>query len=84
MSITTLTSREFNHDASKAKRAARGGPVIITERGRPSHVLITIEEYEKLSQGGKSIVEQLACDEATDIELDLPQLDSLAHEADLN
>lgn len=36
MSITTLTSRELNHDVSNAKKAARNGPVIITDRGRPS------------------------------------------------
>ena len=27
MAITTMTSREFNQDASKAKRAASNGPM---------------------------------------------------------
>jgi hypothetical protein len=35
MPITTLTSREFNQDASRAKKAAQQGPVFITDRGRP-------------------------------------------------
>ena len=50
MSITTVSSREFNQDVSKAKRAASKGPVFITDRGRAAHVLLTIAEYEKLAK----------------------------------
>ena len=42
MLITTLSSREFNQDSSRAKRAAQQGPVFITDRGHPAHVLLTI------------------------------------------
>ena len=49
MAISTLSSREFNQDASRAKRAARNGPVFVTDRGRPSHVLLTIEEYQRIT-----------------------------------
>jgi len=45
---TVLTAREFNQDTARAKRAAKNGPVIITDRGKPSHVLLCIEEYERL------------------------------------
>ena len=45
---TTFTARQYNQDASGVKRAANDGPVIITERGRPAHVLMTIEAYERL------------------------------------
>src|SRR2546429_2100256 len=45
MATTKLSSREFNQDTSRAKRAAKRGPVFITDRGRPSHVLLTVEEY---------------------------------------
>ena len=38
MTITTLSSREFNQGASEAKRAANNGPVFITDRGKPAHV----------------------------------------------
>ena len=58
--ITTLTSRQFNQDASAAKRAARNGPVMITDRGRPAHVLLSIEEYHRLTGAGGSIVDRLA------------------------
>ena len=49
MTITTVSSREFNQAASKVKRAAANGPVFITDRGQPSHVLLTIEEYLKIT-----------------------------------
>lgn len=45
---TTFTARQYNQDASGVKRAANDGPVIITERGKPAHVLMTIEAYERL------------------------------------
>lgn len=38
---TTLSSREFNQDTSGAKKAANEGPVFITDRGRPAHVLLS-------------------------------------------
>lgn len=48
----TFSAREFNQDASRVKRACKDGPVIITERGKPAHVMMTIEAYRKL-RGGK-------------------------------
>ena len=73
MSITTVTSREFNQDISKAKRKALKGPVFITDRGRPAHVLLSIEHYEKISEQEVSIVESLAMPDDTDIEFDPPR-----------
>ena len=46
MPITTLSSRQFNQDASRAMVAAQAGPVIITDRGRPSHVVLTYSDYK--------------------------------------
>lgn len=43
-----LSSREFNQDTSGAKKAAENGPVYITDRGRPAHVLLTFAAYEEL------------------------------------
>lgn len=60
MSITTISSREFNQDAGGAKRATRRGPVIITDRGRPAHVLLSFDDYRKLAGKQPSIVELLA------------------------
>lgn len=58
-----LTSREFNRDVSLAKRAAATEPVLITDRGRPTHVLMSIGEYRRLTGEGESIVELLAMPE---------------------
>lgn len=56
---TTFTSREFNQDTGGAKRAAEAGPVYITDRGRPSHVLMSFEDYRKLAGAQPSIIERL-------------------------
>lgn len=58
--ITTFSSRDFNQDAGRAKKAAAHGPVFITDRGRPAHVLLTIEDYLRLSGTQASIVALLA------------------------
>src|SRR3546814_13830240 len=47
MGMTTISSRDFNQGASRAKKAARNGPVYITERGKPTHVLMTIEDFHR-------------------------------------
>jgi PHD/YefM family antitoxin component YafN of YafNO toxin-antitoxin module len=62
--MTTLTSREFNQDAGRAKRAALDGPVFITDRGKTAHVLLTIEDYNKLTGVRRNLAEILACPEA--------------------
>lgn len=60
MATTTLTSRGFNRNTSQAKKAARRGPVFITDRGRPAHVLLSIEEYRRLTGGTMSLAGALA------------------------
>lgn len=57
---TRISSREFNRDTSNAKRAAAHGPVFITDRGRPAHVLLSIEDYEILVGTRKNLAELLA------------------------
>lgn len=76
MNVTSITSREFNQDVSKAKRAAAQGPVFITVRGQAAHVLLTIEEYQKITDKGKSIVELLAMAGALDIDFEAPRIES--------
>lgn len=84
MAGTTLSSREFNQDASRAKRAASKGPVFITHRGKPAHVLLSIEDYHRLAGGGGSIVELLTLEGAGDIAFDPPRAaDELFRPADL-
>ena len=84
MTITTLSSRQFNQDASKAKKAARTGPVFITDRGKPAHVLLTFGEYKKITGGHTKIADLLAMPGIEDIELDLPPLRDLAQPAEFS
>lgn len=84
MAVTTITSREFNQDTSKAKRASQDGPVFITDRGRPSHVLLTIEAYQQITGREKSIVDLLAMPGAADADFEPERLeDDLYRPADL-
>lgn len=82
---TTLTSREFNQDTSRAKKAAAKGPVFITDRGKPAHVLMTIETYQQLTEGGSNIVDMVAMPAAADIGFQPPRLQGpLVRPADLS
>ena len=84
MTITTLSSRQFNQDASKAKKAAQLGPVFITDRGRPAHVLLTFKEYKKITSTPTKIADLLAMPGAANIELALLNLRDLAQSADFS
>lgn len=70
---TTITSREFNRDVSAAKRAAAKGPVTITDHGRRSHVLLTAEEFDRLSGRRELLGDRLWVRGTEEIDLDLPE-----------
>ena len=74
VTITTISSREFNQDAGGAKKAADKGPVIITDRGRPAHVLLTFEAYQRLLGAGPSLLEALSQKEDGDFEFEPPRM----------
>ena len=84
MTITTLSSRQFNQDASRAKKAAQAGPVIITDRGRPAHVLLTFDAYKKITGVRTKIADLLAMPGIEDVEFDPPKLRDLARPADFS
>jgi PHD/YefM family antitoxin component YafN of YafNO toxin-antitoxin module len=73
--ITTLSSREFNQDAARAKRAAEEGPVFITTRGEPSQVLMSIEEYRRLEERPKpkSLAEAIEQKDGGDFDFKSPK-----------
>ena len=60
MTITILTSRELGQNVGRAKRAAHSGPVFITNRGRPTHVLLNVEDYRRLAGAGRGLAESLS------------------------
>lgn len=84
MTITTLSSREFNQHAGEAKKAARRGPVFITDRGRPQHVLLSFEDYQRLIGRDQKIVDLLAMPGIDEIEFTPPKLDDLAKPAEFD
>lgn len=71
--MTIMTTREFNQHTSLAQKYALTAPVIITNRGKPSFVLIKYEEYRQ-QKPFKSALEAL-CElehpDVSDIELEL-------------
>jgi len=79
MAIITLSSREFNQDTGRAKRAARKGPVFITNRGRPAHVLLTIEQYQKITNKRESMIGLLAMPRLPQSSLNLHALETKLH-----
>ena len=80
--MTTMTSREFNQDAGRAKRAALDGPVFITDRGKPAHVLLTIEDYQKLNAPRRNLADMLASPKAENIVFELQKLQGTLFKAE--
>lgn len=74
MTITTLSSREFNQSASGAKRAANNGSVFITDRGKPAHVLLSFGDYQRLTKQHRNIADALAMRGIADIKFDPPRV----------
>lgn len=83
MPIKTVSSREFNQHASDIKKAANQGPVFITDRGRPAHVLLSIEDYRKLTGGQLTLLQALAQSGGPDFDFDPPRAAGLYRPADL-
>jgi len=81
MKITTMTSRDFDSDIGGAKKATAEGPVFITDRGKPAHVLLSIEEYRKLRGTKKmSLLESLVPSNTTEPladDFEFPKLGSI-------
>jgi prevent-host-death family protein len=77
VSITTLSSREFQQNSSRAQKAAQDGPVFITSRGKTVNVLLSFEEYRRITGKRQNIADLLALPGSEDIELEIPKLGEL-------
>lgn len=80
--MSTISARDLNQDVSAAKRAAKDGPVVITDRGDPAFVLMTYADYRRIV-GGPSIRETLRMKEDVDIEFEPVISRDLARPAEL-
>ncbi len=72
--VTTISSREFNQDVSRARRAADLGPVIVTDRGTPAYVLMRHEAYRRLTGEEPGIRELLNLPGVEDVEFEPPRM----------
>ena len=72
--MPTLTSREFNQDVARAKRAANQGPVVITDRGRPAYVLMRHDTYQRLAGRGQGIRDLLSHPQGENVAFEPPRL----------
>lgn len=72
MTVTTVSSRDLNQDLGRAKKAALQGPVVITDRGRPSHVLLSYAAYRRLLGEGSDLLAALAMPGLSGIAFDPP------------
>ena len=63
-------SREFNQDVSRAKRVALHEPVFVTDRGKPTHVLLSIEAYRHLMGKPDTLADLLAASDSIGAEPD--------------
>lgn len=68
--MTTMSAREFDQDVSAAKREAAQGPVVITDRGEPAFVLLSIEEFRRLGADRVELADRLSMDDDIDIEFE--------------
>ena len=68
--MKSFTGREFNQDVSHAKRVAVYEPVFVTDRGKPTHVLLSIEAYRNLVGKSDTLADLLAVSEPIDLEPD--------------
>lgn len=78
--MTTMSAREFNQDVSAAKRGAKRGPVVITDRGEPTFVLLSIEDYRRLNARGEDLVDRLSMDDDFDVDFEPLRLELKAPE----
>lgn len=69
--VKTVTSREFVHNVSAAKRAAAdGSTIIITDRGEPAFALLNMAEYRRLTGSRKNMAELLAMPEVDEYDFE--------------
>ena len=58
------------------KKDSDTGPIFITDRGKPSHVLLSIDDYNRLVGEQENIVSMLGMKEVADIDFEAPKSDA--------
>lgn len=66
MSVRSIGSRKFNQDVTQAKHWADEGPVLITRRGQPTHVLLSFRDWHALTEAAAGTRPEAPAAEAAD------------------
>lgn len=69
----TFTSREFHRYPRRGRRAALSGPVLITDRNKPSLVVMTAKDHERLVGRGISLFDVLMPDDDQKFDFEPPK-----------
>jgi prevent-host-death family protein len=67
MSTTTVTAAEFNRWPSRVRRQAAKEPVVVTDHGRPTVVVLPYETYVRLCPQVENPADRLAADDGLDV-----------------
>lgn len=65
--MSVVSARTFNQSPSKIKAMASDGPVFVTDRGKPTLVVLNMADYQRMSGGG-SVLDAVRMDEDIDFE----------------
>lgn len=84
MTKKTYTSREFNQNTAAAKRAAKRGPVYITDRNIVAYVLTTVDDYERRHRKVLNLAESLAMPGGEEIEFEPPRMGPIARDVEFD
>jgi hypothetical protein len=76
MIINTLSSRDLE--------AVQNGPLIITDRGKPSYVLMTYDEFNRLSGQPRSLIDVLAMPDLSQIDFSPERIEITPRAMDLS
>lgn len=67
---SSVPATEFNRNPSQVKRLAADGPVVVTEHNRPSLVVLTYADYQRLAAAPSGIGTWLQMDDDIDIDFE--------------
>jgi hypothetical protein len=70
MDMLRIDDKELGPGFARALEATRAGPVFIGRCGKPTHVILRLDEYQSLSNASLSLADALRQDEDAEIEFE--------------
>lgn len=72
-----------NRFSEVVNEALRGGPQVVTRRGKETAVVLSVEDYRRLARPNVGLVEFLRASPLTGVELDLERSRDTSREVEL-